>query len=598
MKLRIQILFITANKHEQKAVQQKMTPFKPDYATQYIGQTNIYQIGYFGDYLVAHVHCKSQGSAAMPAIEEAYQLLQPKCAIMIGIAYGVGKEGNQNIGDILISNAVRSYSSVRQSTSPDGSSKVEDRNLTQTPGRIILNQFSEFPFYSKKNKKHVGTMLCGDELIDNDTYRKQLVEIQNSHVKILGGDPIIGGEMEGVSLASAFVSKDLHNWIVIKAICDFADGYKDHDKDKNQKLAAKNVVDYCFHVFKTDKIKNHIPYFDKKSKKLDPKCNDVTINAFYLFAARNNISYTLTRLAKETRIDEHELRHFENIGNINIPIFQKTTYKKMEKIRKKLGIGYELMNDETEDHFKFFFKNKGARYLCPVYDAKAVVFDFDGTLTIKKGDKTTWHMIWEHLGRIDGLNKRKDLHTRYKRCDLKYKTWCEKTAEYFKEKRLDENALLEISKKIKLAKDINKTLKILSSNNIPLYICSGSIDIIIENSLGSLKDFFSGISSNKFYMRDGYLDEIKGTEYDYKEKGTYIIDVVAKRENIENISDILFIGNSDNDEEVILSGAKTLLINPAQTSSDKKKWMYTLDRIDNLLEILPFVLPSKYSLNH
>jgi len=598
IKLGIQILLITANENERNALDRKITPYTPNVTLSYIGRIFKYHIGYFGNYLVAHVHCKEQGTvkplAAMPTIDEAYQLFKPKCAIMIGVAYGVNKE-DQKIGDILISSIVRPYSSVRQSTSLEGDSRVDDRNPLFVPGNIILNQFSEFPSYTKKFQTHTGALLCGEELIDNDAYRKKLVDIQNTYIKNMNGLPIVGGEMEGVGIASVFKNQDNNTWIVIKAICDFADGTKDIDKENNQRLAAKNVVDFCFHVFKTELLKDHIPHFEKTVKNYNNKLCDVTINAFYLFAARNNKSFTLARLARETNIAEIELRHFESIKNIDAPDFHKTTYSKMNKIRKKLDIGYELMDDETEEAVKFFFHNKGAKSLCPAKDAKAVVFDFDGTLTVKNNDVSMWHMIWEHLGGQDGLDERKDLYNRYKD-DLDYNIWCEKTADYFKEKSLDKNKMLKIAEKIVLIKDIETTLKILSSNNISLYICSGSLDFFIEHSLGELVKYFKEISANKIYMKGDIFDAIGGTKYDYEGKSVYISDVVAVKENIEP-ADILFIGNSDNDEKVISSGAKTLLINPAHTSSDKTKWKYNLGSINSLKEILPFVLPSKYSLN-
>jgi len=494
IKLGIQILLITANENEKDALDRKITPYTPNVTLLYIGRIFKYHIGYFGNYLVAHVHCKEQGTvkplAAMPTIDEAYQLFKPKCAIMIGVAYGVNKN-EQKIGDILISSIVRSYSSVRQSTSLEGGSEIVDRNSSFVPGSIILNLFSQFPLYTKKYRTHIGALLCGEELIDNDVYRKKLVDIQNTYIKNMNGPSIIGGEMEGVGLASVFKNQDNNTWIVIKAICDFADGAKDIDKESNQRLAAKNVVDFCFHVFKKELLKEHIPHFEKINKNYNNKLCDVTINAFYLFAARNNKSLTLARLAKETKIPEKELRRFESIKNIDAPDFHKTTYSKMDKIRKNLDIGYELMEDETEKAVKFFFHNKGAIFLCPAKDAKAVVFDFDGTLTVKKDDVSTWHMIWEHLGGQDGLNKRKDLYNRYKADDFSYKVWCDKTAAYFKEKRLDKKTMLNITEKIVLAKDIEATLEILSSNNIPLYICSGSMDFFIENSLGKLKKYLS-----------------------------------------------------------------------------------------------------------
>jgi HAD superfamily phosphoserine phosphatase-like hydrolase len=597
IKLGIQILLITANEIEKKALDRKMTPYTPNVIIIVIGRKSEYHIGYFGNYLVAHVHCEEKGvykpDAAMLTVDEAYQLFKPKCAIMIGIAYGVNNE-MQKIGDILISGILRPYSSVRQSTSLEGDSVVEDRNSSFVPGRIILNQFSRFPLYNKENRTHTGALLCGEEVIDNVKYRDKLVEIQNKYIKNHSKLFIVGGEMEGVGLACVFKNQDNSTWIVIKAICDFADGEKNVYKECRQKLAAKNAVDFCFHVFKTELLSRNIPHFEKKDKNYNDKLNDTTINAFYLFAARNNESIGLAQLAKKIRINETELRHFEKIKNVDAPDFHKTTYSKMERIRKTLKIGHELMGDETEEAVKLFFQNKGADFLCPAKDAKAVVFDFDGTLTKKKDNISTWHMIWKQLGGNDGLNKQKDLYNRYIMSEeFTYMDWCEKTADYFKEKRLDKETMLKITKKIVLINDIKETLEILYSNDIPIYICSGSIDFFIKHSLRKLSRYFKDISANKFFMEGNFFEAIGATKYDYEGKSDYIYEVIVPKEKIEP-SDILFVGNSDNDEKVISSGAKTLLINPAHANC--KKFKYNLGNINSLKQILPFILPSKYYL--
>jgi nucleoside phosphorylase len=54
----------------------------------------------------------------------------------------------------------------------------------------------------------------------------------------------IGGDMEGAGLyAAAGVAKV--DWILVKAICDWADGNKNDDA---QQLAAHNAADFVRHV--------------------------------------------------------------------------------------------------------------------------------------------------------------------------------------------------------------------------------------------------------------------------------------------------------------------------------------------------------------
>ncbi len=53
--------------------------------------------------------------------------------------------------------------------------------------------------------------------------------------------------MEGMGLYDAASEKHV-DWILIKAICDWADGNKGRNKDENQQLAAENAARFVLHV--------------------------------------------------------------------------------------------------------------------------------------------------------------------------------------------------------------------------------------------------------------------------------------------------------------------------------------------------------------
>ena len=82
-----------------------------------------------------------------------------------------------------------------------------------------------------------GVILSGDKLVDNFDYREQL--------KAFAEGEAIGGEMEatGLILATAETSTP---WVVVKAICDWADGKKAHRKKSRQEIAAKNAASFVF----------------------------------------------------------------------------------------------------------------------------------------------------------------------------------------------------------------------------------------------------------------------------------------------------------------------------------------------------------------
>ena len=83
----------------------------------------------------------------------------------------------------------------------------------------------------------IGLMLSGEKLVDNVDFREQL--------KAISGGEAIGGEMEGIGLVVAAAEKPTH-WVVVKAICDWADGKKSEHKEERQSIAAKNAVSFVF----------------------------------------------------------------------------------------------------------------------------------------------------------------------------------------------------------------------------------------------------------------------------------------------------------------------------------------------------------------
>jgi hypothetical protein len=83
-------------------------------------------------------------------------------------------------------------------------------------------------------------LLSGDKLVDRQDFRDQLCALEPE---------AIGGEMEGAGLY-AVAKREKVDWILVKAICDYADGNKAQDKDKRQQTAARNAARFVFHVLR------------------------------------------------------------------------------------------------------------------------------------------------------------------------------------------------------------------------------------------------------------------------------------------------------------------------------------------------------------
>ncbi len=214
---------------------------------------------------------------------------------------------------------------------------------------------------------------------------------------------------------------------------------------------------------------------------------------------------------------------------------------------------------------------------------KAVVFDFDGTLTEKKGN--LWKRIWKELGhRVDEDSYYMSLLNKFMNGNLTHKDWCIATLEAFKEKGFTKQKLYEIIKGMSLIQGAEDLIKHLYSQGIELHIVSGNIISVIEKVLGENKQYISNIKANEFvFDENGYITEIVGTKYDHEGKATFILELCERKGY--KPSEVLFIGNSINDEWVYKSGARTLCVNPDETKIDNKTIWNKVIYTDNLLDL-------------
>ena len=216
-----------------------------------------------------------------------------------------------------------------------------------------------------------------------------------------------------------------------------------------------------------------------------------------------------------------------------------------------------------------------------------VVFDFDGTLTSGKNNRTTWESLWTSLDY--DVKMCQDLHMRYDRNEITHAEWCKLTEEKFRERNLHRKTVENLASKIKLMKGTEETFRELQMRDIKIYIVSGSILLVIRSVIGDLYKYVDGIKANQFrFNQGGFLTEIVGTKYDFEGKTAFITEIALEL----NISpkDILFVGNSVNDRFAHISGARTLCINPKLTDpTNRTMWNDCIQTCDDLTEIIKYL---------
>lgn len=220
---------------------------------------------------------------------------------------------------------------------------------------------------------------------------------------------------------------------------------------------------------------------------------------------------------------------------------------------------------------------------------KAIVFDFDGTLT-KKGTNV-WKKIWSSLGYdTDEQSYYKQLFHKFFQGEITHNDWCDLTCEKFKEKNFSMKDLIEIADKVELLKNVKESIKWLYEHGFHLHIVSGNILPVIYRVMGDTIKYFESINANDmFFDNNGIINKIVGTKYDFEGKSRFVKNYTQ----ISGISiaEILFVGNGENDKWVYQSGCKTLCINPDEEAraEDRKIWHKAVNQIEDFSELIEFI---------
>ena len=214
---------------------------------------------------------------------------------------------------------------------------------------------------------------------------------------------------------------------------------------------------------------------------------------------------------------------------------------------------------------------------------KIVVFDFDGTLTIKQSN--LWKRIWQELGYDIGPSSYyMSLLNRFLAKGLSHEEWCKLTLKAYKEKGFTIQKFDEIIDTIKLQDGAIDLIKYLHSKDIEIHIVSGNIIYAINRILKENTQYISSIKANEFlFDKTGKISDIIGTKYDHEGKAKYILELCEKK-NIDP-SEVLFVGNGSNDEWSYQSGAKTLCVNPDKVDITNSKIWNKVIYTDNLFDI-------------
>lgn len=224
--------------------------------------------------------------ASHQTVQKGIDALTPSAVIMVGIAFGIDSQ-KQSIGDILVSKQLRLYELRRVGTDKEGRLQITTRGDQPHASPRLLNYFTsaELHWDESKAKVRFGLVLSGEKLVDNMDFRQHLRELEPE---------AIGGEMEGAGLYVACQDSKV-DWILVKAICDWADGNKAEDKDARQILAAHNAASFVLHVLQRASLR------DSRTAPKETPVQSSLPHQLYFFGREEELERIADALSPEAR---------------------------------------------------------------------------------------------------------------------------------------------------------------------------------------------------------------------------------------------------------------------------------------------------------
>jgi nucleoside phosphorylase len=230
------ILIITVTKTEAQAVLETFSnATDKNWTRQVIGNKTYYNLGIHGNstiYMVQSEMGTATPGGSLLTVRQAIQDLKPQAIIMCGIAFGLNPN-KQQLGDILVARQIQYYEPQKV----DAKKGLLQRGDRATASERALDRFRSADIDWKGAPTHFGLVLSGEKLVNDLSFRDLLVRSEPE---------AIGGEMEGAGLYAAARNAKC-DWILVKAICDWADGNKNSDA---QTIAAHNAAQFVLHTLK------------------------------------------------------------------------------------------------------------------------------------------------------------------------------------------------------------------------------------------------------------------------------------------------------------------------------------------------------------
>lgn len=236
------VLLLTATDRETEALKAALREVASSEPSTLHGRRQTYtDHGEIGGARVVRARCEmgsgTPGGSAS-TVADAVREVAPRAIIMVGIAFGAKGRSKQQIGTILVSQQLQGYELQRVGTEPKREApRIILRGDRASASARLVDRLRHAKETWSVCPVEFGLVLSGEKLVDNVDFRDLLMRLCPE---------AIGGEMEGQGLYVE--AKDQAEWILIKAVCDWADGNKGKNKTQYQMQAAKVAANFLVHA--------------------------------------------------------------------------------------------------------------------------------------------------------------------------------------------------------------------------------------------------------------------------------------------------------------------------------------------------------------
>jgi len=244
------VLIVTATKVETERLHNRFEAICDQGILKVKTGNQIYFLGKLNGYNIVHCQCGSMGtqgekSSILTVKDALLTWPEVKCVIMVGIAFGMYDDEGQHYSDVLVSTKIFPYENQRLNKDDSVDYRGEPIYACQKlidAFNVVAANWAWKNTNDESTKIEVCPILSGEKLVDNLRHRNKLKTAFPEYR---------GGEMEGIGVASVCTGEN-KSWILLKGICDFADGNKREYKKQKQSDAADAAVRACYLAFGTD----------------------------------------------------------------------------------------------------------------------------------------------------------------------------------------------------------------------------------------------------------------------------------------------------------------------------------------------------------